>query len=83
MRSFYICLIRELWLHKQVKKLNIYDTKTISCAKCGKCIGEVEYDSQVIRPLCGKCANPIPEGDKILYTISAIQARSKKACHNQ
>lgn len=54
--------------------MNIYDTKTIECAKCGKCIGEIEYDAQVILPKCGHCANPLP-GDKILYTISAFRNR--------
>ena len=78
MRSFCVCLIRLVVSIHTGERLNIYDTKTIPCAQCGKCIGEVEYDSQVIRPLCGKCANPIPEGDKILYAISAIQTRSKK-----
>ncbi len=43
------------------------------CAKCQESIGEVDYDALVIRPLCGKCANPLPEGDKILYTVSHFQ----------
>jgi len=51
-------------------KLNIYDTKTISCTRCGKCIGEIDYDAEVILPQCGHCANPMPEGDNILYTAS-------------
>lgn len=57
--------------------MNLYDTKTISCKTCGKCIGEVDYDSEIIRPLCGKCAHPLPEGDTILYTINAIQTNAK------
>jgi len=52
----------------------MYDTKTISCAECKNVIGEVDYDSLVIRPLCGKCANPLPEGEKILYAVSAIRS---------
>ena len=58
--------------------MNIYDTKKISCAECKTDIGEVDYDSLIIRPLCGKCANPLPEGDKILYTISASQHANSK-----
>lgn len=58
--------------------MNMYDTKTISCVSCKKCIGEIDYDAEVIQPKCGQCANPLPEGDKILYTISAIQSASKK-----
>ncbi|MDH3617229.1 MAG: hypothetical protein OEM89_00730 [Nitrosopumilus sp.] len=60
--------------------MNIYDTKTISCAKCKKDIGEVDYDSLVIRPLCGHCVNPLPEGDTILYTVSAIRSAHSKEC---
>ena len=41
-------------------------------------IGEIEYDAEVILPQCGQCANPMPEGDKILYTVSAIQNQKKK-----
>ncbi len=58
--------------------MNIYDTKTLSCAQCGKNIGEIDYDAEVILPKCGQCANPMPEGDKILYTVSAIQNHPKK-----
>jgi len=54
----------------QGEKMNIYDTKTISCKDCGKSIGEIEYDAEVILPQCGHCANPLPEGDDILYTAS-------------
>ena len=62
---------------KAKTSLNLYDTKTISCTKCGKCIGEVDYDCEIIRPLCGKCAHPLPEGDTILYAISAIRSKTK------
>lgn len=58
--------------------MNIYDTKTIKCAQCGKSIGEVEYDALVILPKCGQCVNPMPEGDSILYTVSALQNQPKK-----
>jgi len=57
--------------------MNIYDLKQVSCVNCGKIIGEVDYDAELIRPKCGKCANPMPEGDdKLMYTASSI-SRSK------
>jgi phage FluMu protein Com len=53
--------------------MNIYDTKVVRCSKCGKSIGEIEYDAVVTLPKCGYCANPIPEGDdKALYVISKL-----------
>ena len=58
--------------------MNIYDIKTLSCAQCGKNIGEIDYDAEVILPKCGQCANPMPEGDKILYTVSTIQNQPQK-----
>ncbi|MGY5147487.1 MAG: hypothetical protein ACW9W4_05775 [Candidatus Nitrosopumilus sp. bin_7KS] len=57
--------------------MNIYDTKSIYCKDCGKSIGEIEYDANVILPECGQCANPMPEGDNILYTVNAIKNQSK------
>jgi len=53
--------------------MNDYDTKPISCFTCKTPIGEIDCDALVIRPLCGKCASPIPEGDNILCTISHFQ----------
>lgn len=53
--------------------MNIYDTKSIQCAKCKVSIGEIEFDATVTMPLCGHCANPLPAGDNIIYTISHIQ----------
>ncbi|MCA9827749.1 MAG: hypothetical protein KC444_05070 [Nitrosopumilus sp.] len=58
--------------------MNIYDTKTVSCIACGKCIGEVDYDAEVIYPKCGKCAHPLPEGDSALYTVSYFQNNPPK-----
>ena len=53
--------------------MNIYDTKVVKCSKCGKSIGEIEYDAIVTLPKCGHRANPIPEGDdKALYIISKL-----------
>ena len=70
--------LRMIILNSKVKTyLNLYDTKTITCAKCGKCVGEVDYDCEIIRPLCGKCAHPLPEGDEVIYAINAIQSKSK------
>lgn len=60
-----------------MQKLNIYDTKQINCTECGGWIGEVDCDAQIIRAKCGKCANPLPEGDDILYSISKIQNYKK------
>jgi len=52
-------------------RLNIYDTRSISCAICGKAIGEVDYDAEIIRPKCGQCSNPTPHiKDKMPYLIS-------------
>ncbi len=53
--------------------MNIYDLKQINCVECGKTIGEIDYDAEIIRPKCGKCANPLPEGDdKVRYTVNSI-----------
>jgi len=35
--------------------MNLYDTKSIFCTRCGKAIGEIDYDSEVIHPSCGRC----------------------------
>lgn len=48
--------------------MNIYDTKVVSCYKCGKFIGEIDHDALIMAPKCGRCANPFPESDdKIIY----------------
>ncbi|MCV0431141.1 hypothetical protein [Nitrosopumilus sp.] len=60
------------------EKMNIYDTKSVCCRSCGKTIGEIDYDATVILPECGQCANPMPEGDNILYTVSAIKHQQKQ-----
>jgi len=56
----------------------MYDMKQINCTRCEKWIGEVDYESKIINALCGQCANPLPEGEKILYTISHFQSKSEK-----
>ena len=53
--------------------MNIYDMKSVICTKCKISIGEIDFDAEVTMPLCGKCANPLPEGDTIIYTISHFQ----------
>ncbi len=58
--------------------MNIYDLKQVSCVNCGKIIGEVDYDAEIIRPKCGKCSNPMPEGDdKVMYTVNSISRSIK------
>lgn len=58
--------------------MNIYDTKVIKCAKCGRYVGEVEFDAEIIFPKCGKCANPIPDGvDKLTYAVSSFNNATK------
>ncbi|MFB5614385.1 MAG: hypothetical protein ACE5RI_04725 [Candidatus Nitrosomaritimum yanchengensis] len=53
-----------------ISKLNIYDTKSISCVICGLVIGEVDYDAEIIRPKCGQCSNPtLDPKDKMPYLI--------------
>lgn len=35
--------------------MNIYDTKIINCARCGKYVGEIDFDASVKFPRCGRC----------------------------
>jgi hypothetical protein len=58
--------------------MNIYDTRQINCTRCEKWIGEVDHEAKIINALCGQCANPLPEGEKILYTVSHFQSKSEK-----
>jgi hypothetical protein len=52
-------------------RLNIYDTRSISCVICKEVIGEVDYDAEIIRPKCGQCSNPtLHPKDKMPYLIS-------------
>ena len=57
--------------------MNIYDTKSVNCSKCGKFIGEIEFDAVVILPKCGRCANPIPEGDDKISYLKSRYSNSK------
>lgn len=58
--------------------MNIYDKKPISCVKCKKCIGEIDYDAKIINQLCGQCVNSFLEGDTNRYTINYFQTQFKK-----
>ena len=59
--------------------MNIYDTKSIHCSKCGKFIGEIEYDAVVILPKCGRCIDPLPEGDDKISYLKSRYLNSKSA----
>ena len=43
--------------------MNIYDLKLINCHKCGKHVGEINFDAIVTTPLCAGCAIPISENN--------------------
>jgi hypothetical protein len=58
--------------------MNIYDTKQLSCYRCGKHIGEIEYDAEIILPKCGQCANPFPENDDKIFYMKSRYENSKK-----
>lgn len=56
--------------------MNIYDMKQIHCYKCGRFIGEIDYEAEVTMPTCGKCADTMPEhDDKIRYVASGYQQK--------
>ena len=58
--------------------MNLYDTKQITCYRCGKFIGEVDINAEILCPKCGDCADPFPYGDdKILYTMNRIINKKK------
>jgi len=63
--------------------MNIYDQKSIHCSKCGRFIGEIDYDAVVTLPKCGQCANPLPEGDdKIQYIINKFNKNPQSLVHS-
>jgi len=50
--------------------LNIYDTKTVRCIECDKPIGEIDYDADVIGPICGQCDDRKPDvKDQLSYKM--------------
>ena len=52
--------------------MNSYNAKQLLCKKCGKVIGMVEENAEIIFPRCGTCANLLPEGDDILYSMNKV-----------
>lgn len=58
--------------------MNIYDKKSVYCSQCERFIGEIDIDAVVVLPKCGRCANPLPEGDdKVQYIVSKFNADGK------
>jgi hypothetical protein len=58
--------------------MNIYDKKSIHCSQCDRFMGEIDVDAVVVLPKCGRCANPMPEGDdKVLYIVSKFNLNPK------
>jgi hypothetical protein len=58
--------------------MNIYDKKSVRCSNCDRFIGEIDYDAIVTLPKCGRCANPLPEGDdKVQYIVSKFNKNPK------
>ncbi|MCH9042033.1 MAG: hypothetical protein IIB80_07760 [Thaumarchaeota archaeon] len=50
--------------------MNLYDTKVIRCVRCEKDLGEIDYDANVIRPMCGQCYDPTPDvRDQLSYRM--------------
>lgn len=53
--------------------------KVLRCCKCEKCIGEIDFDAEVVYPQCGNCANLLPQGeDKLAYTITSLNNQKKE-----
>jgi len=53
--------------------MNMYDKKSVNCYLCDRFIGEIDEDAIVMLPKCGRCANPMPEGDdKVQYIVSKM-----------
>ena len=66
----YLKTLLYWWSKHIIFRLNIYDTKPITCKDCDKIMGEIDYDAEVILPKCGQCSNPIPDiKDKMPYLI--------------
>ncbi len=58
--------------------MNIYDKKSVRCSRCDRFIGEIDYDAVVTLPKCGRCANPMPEGDdKLQYIVTKFNKSGK------
>ena len=64
--------------------MNIYDTRQIKCHKCGKWVGEVAYDAEIIYPKWGDCADPFPKGDDLLpIPVKRLDEKkiTQRECH--
>lgn len=59
-------------------RLNLYDTKVLRCNQCGKCIGEIDYDSNVVFSICGVCSRLIHETSKNNMYIKNELGTNKK-----
>jgi hypothetical protein len=58
--------------------MNIYDNKSVHCSQCDRFIGEIDVDAVVVLPKCGRCADPMPEGDdKVQYIVSKFNPHPK------
>jgi len=65
-------------IHVSYGIMNIYDKKSVRCSMCDRFIGEIDYDAVVTLPKCGRCANPVPEGDdKVQYIVSKFNKNPK------
>ena len=60
-------------------ELNIYDTKVISCIECDTQIGEIDFDANVIHPICGQCEDPRPHAKNQLSNRLEISTDKKIA----
>ena len=48
----------------------IYDMEDEIGCTCKKCIGEIDYDANVLRPMCGQCYDPTPHvKDQLSYRM--------------
>ncbi len=58
--------------------MNIYDKKSVRCSRCDRFMGKIDADAIVVLPKCGRCANPVSEGDdKVQYIVSKFNPASK------
>lgn len=50
--------------------MNIYDKKQINCMTCGRFIGEVDAEANILLPRCGLCLNSDSDENDILSYIA-------------
>jgi hypothetical protein len=59
--------------------MNMYDKKSVCCSQCDRFIGEIDTDAVIVLPKCGKCANPMSEGDdKVQYTVIKMISNERR-----